>query len=72
MLIAHGLGLRGSWLVVFCPGQEAALVIIVSAAADPLYVIPMWIFDCVTGKRRALILNVALKMSNAVILKELS
>ena len=23
--------------------------IIVSAAADPLYVIPVWIFDCVLG-----------------------
>ena len=33
----------------FCPGKEAAMWIIVSAAADPLYVIPMWIFDCVVS-----------------------
>ena len=30
----------------YCPNR-GALVIIVSAAADPLYRIPMWSFDCV-------------------------
>ena len=35
------------WSKFYCPGKEAALGIIVSAAADPLYRIPMWIFDCV-------------------------
>ena len=30
----------------FCPGKEAAMVNIVSAAADPLYVLPLWNFDC--------------------------
>ena len=34
----------------YCPGKEAALGIIVSAAADPLYRIPLWIFDCAIGK----------------------
>ena len=33
----------------YCPGEEA-MVSIVSAAADPLYRIPMWIFDCVLDK----------------------
>ena len=34
----------------YCPGKEAALGSIVSAAADPLYHIPKWNFDYVTGK----------------------
>ena len=34
-----------------CPGKDAAPGIIVSAAADPLYVIPMGIFDCVIDLR---------------------
>ena len=37
----------------YCPGKEA-LVSIVSAAADPLYRIPMVIFYCVTGKAHRL------------------
>ena len=34
-------------VINFCPGKEAALVIIVSAAADPLYHIPLGSFACV-------------------------
>ena len=45
---------RGSKLTIyrfFCPGKDAAMVIIVSAAADPFCVIPMWNFDCVIEQR---------------------
>ena len=34
---------------IYCPGKEAAMVIIISAAADHLYHIPLGSFYYVTG-----------------------